>query len=152
MMSTSFPNNTLRLERILETCLYADDLDKAERFYTSVLGLHLHAKETGRHLFFKCGSQMLLIFNPAKTIQESDAAPHGAHGPGHVAFAVPLAELNQWKSHLEAMNISIEKEVSWPNGGCSIYFRDPAGNSLELASPLLWGMPDDDNCAHPRPQ
>jgi len=148
-MNTSIPNNTLRLERILETCLYADDLDKAEKFYTSVLGLHLHAKETGRHLFFKCGTQMLLIFNPAKTIEESDAAPHGAHGPGHVAFAVPLSELDRWKSHLTAVNIKIEKETKWPNGGRSLYFRDPAENSLELASPLLWGMPEDDSRAKP---
>ena len=34
----------------------------------------------------------------------------------------------------------IEKDVAWPNGGRSLYFRDPAGNCLELASPLVWGM------------
>jgi catechol 2,3-dioxygenase-like lactoylglutathione lyase family enzyme len=143
-MSTTGTNDPPRLGRILETSLYAEDLDRAEWFYGKVLGLNLFAKEAGRHLFFKCGEQMLLIFNPSKTIEESDAAPHGAHGPGHVAFAVPLSELNRWKSHLAGMNITSEKEAKWPNGGRSLYFRDPAGNSLELATPRLWNMPEND--------
>jgi len=135
---------TAKLEQILETCLYAEDLIQAESFYQTILGLELFAKEAGRHLFFKCGRQMFLIFNPAKTAEESDAAPHGAHGPGHVAFAVPMAKLDDWKSHLKSKGVEIEKEVKWPNGGRSFYFRDPAGNSLELASPLVWGMKDDE--------
>ncbi len=56
----------LQLRRVLETALYADDLDRAEVFYTSVLGLNLFAKEAGRHLFFKFGDHMLLVFNPGK--------------------------------------------------------------------------------------
>ena len=132
--------SAVQLRRILETSLYAGDLDQAEAFYKSVLGLDLFAKEAGRHLFFKFGDQMLLIFNPAKTIEESEVAPHGTRGPGHVAFAVPLSELDQWKSRLREKGIQIEKDVAWPKGGRSLYFRDPAGNCLELASPLVWGM------------
>ena len=130
----------VQLRRILETSLYADDLDQAEAFYKSVLGLNLFAKEAGRHLFFKLGDQMLLIFNPAKTIEGSEVAPHGARGPGHVAFAVPKSEMDEWKKHLKAKGVEIEKDVLWPNGGRSLYFRDPVGNCLELASPLVWGM------------
>ena len=48
----------LQLRRILETALYARDLDQAEAFYTSVLGLHVFAKVVGRHLFFKFRDQM----------------------------------------------------------------------------------------------
>jgi len=102
----------------------------------------LFAKEPDRHVFFRCGDQMLLIFNPARTIKETEVAPHGAKGPGHVAFAVPMTELDQWAARLRAANIRIEKEVTWPKGGRSLYFRDPAGNCLELASPLVWGMRD----------
>ena len=126
--------------RILETSLYADDLEQAELFYTSVLGFELFAKEPGRHLFFKCGSQMLLIFDPNRTLKETEVAPHGARGPGHVAFAVPLAELDDWAAHLRLKGTPIEHDVSWPKGGRSLYFRDPAGNCLEFASPLVWGM------------
>ena len=135
-------SHTPQIPRILETSLYADDLDQAELFYTTVLGLKLFAKEPDRHVFFRCGDQMLLIFNPARTIKETEVAPHGATGPGHVAFAVPMTELDQWAARLRLANIRIEKEVTWPKGGRSLYFRDPAGNCLELASPLVWGMRD----------
>ena len=83
---------------------------------------------------------MLLIFNPAKTLDESEPAPHGARGPGHMAFAVRMAELNLWESHLRNKGIQIESGITWPGGGRSLYFRDPAGNCLELASPLIWSM------------
>ena len=36
--------------------------------------------------------------------------------------------------------VSIEKTIDWPDGGRSLYFRDPAGNSLELATPQIWGL------------
>jgi catechol 2,3-dioxygenase-like lactoylglutathione lyase family enzyme len=139
-MKSSASIGTLPLRRILETALYADDLNQAEAFYQSVLGLNLFVKEVGRNLFFKIGDQMLLIFNPARTIEESEAAPHGARGPGHVAFAVPVSELGGWKRQLKEKGVEIEKDVLWPNGGRSLYFRDPAGNCLELASLLVWGM------------
>jgi catechol-2,3-dioxygenase len=141
-MKTAGSTRALRLGRILETALYADDLDQAEAFYTSVLGLKVFAKEAGRHLFFKLGDQMLLIFNPAKTVQKSEIAPHGARGAGHVAFAVPASELDRWKRGLQSRGVEIENDMLWPNRSRSIYFRDPAGNCLELASPLVWGMED----------
>ena len=34
--------------------------------------------------------------------------------------------------------VAIEAEVEWPSGGRSLYFRDPAGNVVELAPPTLW--------------
>ena len=141
-MKTSASIGALQLTRILETSLYADDLDQAESFYKSVLGLILFAKEAGRHLFFKFGDHMLLIFNPARTIEGSEVAPHGARGPGHVAFAVPRSELDLWRGHLHDRGVQIEKDAVWPGGGRSLYFRDPAGNCLELASPLIWGIPE----------
>ncbi len=136
-------STALSIGRILETSLYADDLASAEIFYQRVLGLELFTKETGRHVFFKCRDQMLLIFNPAKTLLETEVAPHGARGPGHVAFAVPLGQLDLWIGRLNEHGIEVEKDMSWPGGGRSVYFRDPAGNCLELASPLIWRMPDE---------
>jgi catechol 2,3-dioxygenase-like lactoylglutathione lyase family enzyme len=141
-MKTPASIGTLQLRRILETSLYADNLEQAEAFYTSALGLSIFAKEAGRHLFFKFGDQMLLIFNPARTTEGSEVAPHGARGPGHVAFAVPMSELDGWEKRLKGMKVEIEKDVLWPKGGRSLYFRDPAGNCLELASPLVWGIED----------
>lgn len=135
---------------VLETALYCEDLEAAERFYVEVLGLEPMTREPGRHVFFRCGDGMLLLFNPAVT--EDEEAPgrgepvpeHGARGPGHMAFRAGRAELDEWKEHLESHGVPIERETEWPNGARSIYFRDPAGNSLEFATADLWGFPADD--------
>ena len=76
---------------ILETVLYAKDLAAAEAFYRDVLGLEPFASVAGRHLFYRCGDQVLLIFNPdaTKVPPAPDALPvppHGADGEGHVCF------------------------------------------------------------------
>ena len=123
---------------ILETCLYVNDLAAAERFYSQALGLAVHSRQEERHVFFRCGRGMLLLFDPDQSTSPGDIPSHGAHGPGHVAFAIQEVELPAWKKHLELQNIAIEKVVSWPRGGQSLYFRDPAGNSLELATPKIW--------------
>jgi hypothetical protein len=36
--------------------------------------------------------------------------------------------------------VAIEADFEWPKGGRSIYFRDPAGNSVEFAEPRIWGL------------
>ena len=129
------------LRRILETALYAVDLDAAESFYAGVLGLEVESKVDGRHVFLRCGDAMLLVFDPEATARAAGPVPaHGAVGPGHVAFAVADAELDDWVARLRGHGVEIEADVAWPGGGRSIYFRDPAGNSLELATPRIWGI------------
>ncbi len=124
---------------VLETCLYAVDLHAAEQFYTKVLGLELLSKTPGRHVFFRCGRGVFLVFDPRAT-SVPGFPPHGAKGPGHVAFRVPESDLERWRNHLLGSGVDIEAEIDWPRGGHSIYFRDPAGNSVELASPAVWGL------------
>ena len=136
------------ISRVLEACLYATDLDATERFYTDVLGLERYSAMPGRHVFFRCGDGMLLVFNPARTSGEPSVVggaivpAHGATGPGHVAFAVPDADIPAWRARLEGAGVAIESEVAWPRAGRSLYIRDPAGNCVELASPKLWGFDD----------
>ena len=57
----------------------------------------------------------------------------------HVAFAVKPEDLAAWREQLRQAAIPIEREVEWEEGGHSIYFRDPAGNVVELAPPTIWG-------------
>jgi catechol 2,3-dioxygenase-like lactoylglutathione lyase family enzyme len=131
----------MKANRILETSLYASDLPAAENFYLQVLGLEPFSRVAGRHLFYKIGDAMLLIFNPEKSSQAGGAVPpHGAKGPGHIAFSVNETELDGWRKQLVRHRVEIEVEVSWPRGGYSLYFRDPAGNSVELATPQTWNM------------
>jgi catechol 2,3-dioxygenase-like lactoylglutathione lyase family enzyme len=130
--------------QILESALYAADLDAAETFYGNVLGLEKITRAGNRHVFFRCGPGVLLIFNPAETIKppaenQSQVPPHGAHGPGHLCFRVTADELDAWSAQLQAAGVEIESVVEWPGGGRSIYFRDPARNSLEFAEARIWG-------------
>lgn len=131
---------------ILESALYVSDLDEAERFYGEVLGLRRIAKVEGRHVFFRCGAGVLLLFNPEATKEPPSAdarlpvPPHGTKGEGHLCFAASADELEAWRRHLQAAGVGIEAELEWPQGGRSIYFRDPFGNSLEFAEPRIWGL------------
>ncbi|WP_426231128.1 VOC family protein [Pararhizobium sp. DWP3-4] len=125
-------------EGILETALYVDDLDAAEAFYGSVLGLEKISRASNRHVFFRCGPGVLLIFNPVETL--TPPLPHGTQGPGHMCFRVAAGDLDAWKKKLSEAGIAIESEVIWPSGARSFYFRDPAGNSLECAEARLWNI------------
>jgi len=131
---------------ILESALYVTDLDAAEAFYRDVLGLERIAKVDDRHVFFRCGKGVLLLFNAEATRNQPapDAKlpvpPHGAVGEGHLCFAATADEIAGWKAHLEAKKIAIESEFEWPQGGRSIYIRDPSGNSIEFAEPRIWGL------------
>jgi catechol 2,3-dioxygenase-like lactoylglutathione lyase family enzyme len=137
---------------VLESALYVTDLDAAEAFYAGVLGLEKIASVKNRHVFFKCGSGVLLLFNAEATRQPPAAdarlpvPPHGTTGEGHLCFAATADEIDGWKKHLEAKNIAIEADFEWPpkpgqvRGGRSIYFRDPSGNSLEFTEPKIWNL------------
>jgi catechol 2,3-dioxygenase-like lactoylglutathione lyase family enzyme len=130
------------LDRVLETILYVDDLEAAERFYGGPLGLALDSRKEGLFAFFRIGDAMLLLFEPGASRRSRGVPAHGAEGPGHACFAVAEDELDGWKGRLEAAGVAIEHEQDWPRGGRSFYFRDPAGNSLEIATPRIWGLPD----------
>lgn len=132
--------------RVLETCLYAQDLDAAARFYGEVLGLEMIQSVPDRHRFFRAGGGMLFVFNPLTTpIPPGPDAPfqvppHGAHGPGHVCFSAEGPGIEGWAARLAEHDVEIESRVDWPNGAVSIYCRDPAGNSVEFAEPKIWGL------------
>jgi catechol 2,3-dioxygenase-like lactoylglutathione lyase family enzyme len=131
---------------ILESALYVDDLLEAERFYTTVLGLPVISKVEGRHVFLRCGAGVLLLFDPTRTTEPPapgsrfPVPPHGTKGDGHLCFRASEAEIDRWKDHLSSHKVAIESEFTWPEGGRSIYFRDPAGNSIEFANPIIWGV------------
>ena len=139
---------SLKPHGVLETALYVGDLLVAEEFYSSVLGLEKHSIDPERHLFFYCGTGMLLLFKIGATnhgglaIGGGEIPAHGTVGAGHMAFRIWASELELWRARLAAKNVPLETEIIWPQGGHSLYFRDPSGNSLELATPQLWGFPE----------
>ena len=133
---------------VLETALYASDLDAAEHFYGGLLGLEKVARHGDRHVFFRCGRGMVLIFNPDESVKppQNPAMPvpaHGAGGAGHLCFGATDKELEAIEKALVSAGLEIEADFRWPSGGRSLYVRDPAGNSIEFAEPGIWGFGTD---------
>ena len=128
---------------ILEAALYVNDLNAAERFYGEVLGLERIQRVADRHVFYRVGDSVLLLFNPDQTEQpptnpDLPVPPHGARGPGHVCLVLTQDEITVMRKHLLDWNIPVDAEFDWPGGARSLYVRDPAGNSVEFAEGHLW--------------
>ena len=128
---------------ILEAALYVDDLDEAERFYGDVLTLEKIQRVADRHVFYRVGPSVLLLFNAQETEQpptnpDLPVPPHGARGPGHVCLTLTRAQIDAMRKHLLDWNIPVDAEFDWPNGARSLYVRDPSGNSVEFSEAHLW--------------
>lgn len=131
------------LNGVLETALYVDDMTRARRFYEDVLALspifedaRLCAYAAGPRsvlLLFQRGAALETVHMPGGTIP-----PHDGSGHLHVAFAIAADELPGWEERLQTHQVPIEGRTQWKRGGHSIYFRDPDGHLLELATPGLW--------------
>jgi catechol 2,3-dioxygenase-like lactoylglutathione lyase family enzyme len=131
-----------KLDHVLETALYFDDLEAARRFYEHVLELRpifndqrLHAYAIGPSvlLLFKRGASAAPIPLPGGTIP-----PHDGAGHVHIAFAIAKDELGDWEARLKDHGIAIESRTTWPKGAVSLYFRDTGDHLLELVTPGLW--------------
>ena len=128
---------------ILEASLYVDDLDAAEQFYGEVLGLDRIQRAANRHVIYRIGGSVLLIFNPEQTEQpplnpDMPVPSHGARGAGHVCLVLTRDEIAVMRKHLLDWNVPVDAEFDWPGGARSLYVRDPAGNSIEFAEAHLW--------------
>jgi catechol 2,3-dioxygenase-like lactoylglutathione lyase family enzyme len=132
-----------KLNGVLETVLYVDDLDRATAFYEDVLGLATLAKDSRFRAYDVAGRSVLLLFKRGATLETvtlpgGTIPPHDGHGPLHIAFAVSAEDLPTWERRLGQHGIAIEGRTRWSRGSESIYFRDPDGHLLELATPGLW--------------
>lgn len=128
---------------VLETSLYVSDLERSRSFYTQLFHFPIMLEDERFCALDVCGRQVLLLFRKAAT--GALATPggmipqHGADGGSlHVAFAIARDDLDPWERRLAQDRITIESRVQWPRGGKSVYFRDPDGHLIELASPGLW--------------
>jgi catechol 2,3-dioxygenase-like lactoylglutathione lyase family enzyme len=127
------------LHGVLESSLYVTDLKRAVAFYRDVLGLRLVEEfDADRGAAFFVGPDILLLFRAEVTRRGGILPQHGASGPGHVAFRVKPSELSAWRKRLTQQGVKIELEFSFEGQPPSIYFRDPDGNSLELAVASIW--------------
>lgn len=131
------------IQHILETALYVDDLGRSERFYRNLFGFRtLLADDRMRALRVSPG-EVLLLFEKGKSVDGADTPVghipgHDGRGRLHMAFAVRSEEIEPWRQTLAGHGVEIISYLEWPQGGQSIYFRDPDGHVIELATKSLW--------------
>lgn len=130
------------IEGVLETAVYVDDLERAREFYEGTLLFDVMFSDE-RMRAYKVGRSVFLLFKRGESnhviqVGSGSIPPHDGEGPLHMAFAIAADELDDWERLLGEHGVVIEGRVKWPKGGESIYFRDPDGNLLELATPGLW--------------
>jgi catechol-2,3-dioxygenase len=128
---------------LLETAVDAVDLARTVAFYQRTLGLPV-LLETPRLVAFDAGgASVLLVFQAGAAerdmIDERGRVPgHGSRGRVHFALAIPADSLEAWRKRLATLGVPLTGEYCWPRGGTSLYFDDPDGNVVELATPGLW--------------
>jgi catechol 2,3-dioxygenase-like lactoylglutathione lyase family enzyme len=133
----------LAIEGILETALYARDLKRTTAFYRDILGLSLPL-ESPRLAAFDAGRQsVLLVFQEGATSADifdsrGTIPGHNSAGQLHLALAIAKADLDAWRGRLASAGIVLTGEYRWPAGATSLYFSDPDGAVVELATPGLW--------------
>jgi catechol 2,3-dioxygenase-like lactoylglutathione lyase family enzyme len=133
-------------QAVLETSLYVSDLDRAIAFYQDVVGLRkmdVFPGGRGAALQVGTGPSVLLLFRADLTRAGGEFMPHGTTGAGHAAFRINADELPSWRQRLKERGVAIEKELIFGDNPPSIYFRDPDGNSLELAVASIWALERD---------
>ncbi len=128
---------------VLETCLYVADVGASRAFYERVFGFAAMVVDERICAFDAGPGSVLILFRRGGTPKAIPAGggfipPHDGGGRQHFALAIAEADFEPWKAHLGAQAVTVESEVAWPQGGKSLYFRDPDGLLVELATPGLW--------------
>ena len=131
------------VSHILETSLYVADLTKSKDFYQTLFGFSRLLEDHRMCALRIPSSGVLLLFKHGGSLQPSPVPggiipPHGGSGALHLCFAIPVSSLQAWAAHLEKNGVALESRVRQRFGGISLYFRDPDGHLVEVATPGLW--------------
>ncbi len=128
---------------VLETSLYVADIGRSQEFYSRIFGFRPFFQDHRMCAMEIPEAHVLLLFKIGATDHPAPAAdglipPHHGGGNLHLCFAITKEALADWEGHLAHEGVAIESRLHWPRGSTSLYFRDPDGHSLEVATPGLW--------------
>jgi catechol 2,3-dioxygenase-like lactoylglutathione lyase family enzyme len=137
------PGGAPAIVGVLETSLYAQDLARTAAFYSDLLGLKPLLASARLVAFEVAARSVLLIFQAGATEEDVVDARgvipgHDGHGRLHLALSIAEDDLEAWRARLAKRGVAVAGEYRWPRGGVSLYFHDPDGALVELASPGLW--------------
>jgi catechol 2,3-dioxygenase-like lactoylglutathione lyase family enzyme len=113
----------MQVERVDFVSFLTEDIPRAKRFYTEVLGLEIET-EGENDMEFRAGQVTLDVFNPASIGQPFARSPAG------LALRVP--DVAAARAELEAKGVEFDGETV-DTGVCHMaFFKDPDGNALML--------------------
>jgi catechol 2,3-dioxygenase-like lactoylglutathione lyase family enzyme len=130
---------------VIETALHVEDVRKSMDFYDPLFRFPKMVFDDRLCAYDVAGRSVFLLFKKGGTLQPAEVPgatgvipPHDGSGHMHMAFAIPADSVDAWADRLSATGVAIESRVKWVSGGTSLYFRDPDGHLIELATPGLW--------------
>ncbi len=138
-------NNTPTINGIVETAISVEDVGASARFYSKLFGFEIMVEDSRICALNVAPAHVLLIFLKGGSLaplvlpdNRGTIPPHDTRGQQHFALAISHADFDPWCDRLRARGIAIESIVHWPEGGRSIYFRDPDQHCVELITPGAW--------------
>jgi catechol 2,3-dioxygenase-like lactoylglutathione lyase family enzyme len=113
----------VKVERVDFVSFLTQDLQRAKRFYTDVVGLEIET-EGESDMELRCGQVTLDIFDPSSIGQPFAPSPAG------LALRVPDVDLA--RAELEAKGVPFDGETIETSVCKQAWFKDPDGNALML--------------------
>ncbi len=114
------------------------DLEGAERFYASVLGMEVATRIGSEQVLLRCGSTVLALMRnpraPLRSEEEKRAEISSPFGKGHLCFRTTAEGLEAARREWPRKGIAVHGPVDWGDHTC-LYFLDPEGNLLEISTP-----------------
>jgi catechol 2,3-dioxygenase-like lactoylglutathione lyase family enzyme len=120
----------LQTDGVLHFTIPVKDLDRAEKFYSEILGFTKIAR-TDRIVFMRSGANFFNLTFSENPITLNAAGRHEIHS----AFRVTPQAYEAARQELPARGVEIFKEEDRRTGvfvGRSAYIRDPDGNVIEF--------------------
>ncbi|HEY4135333.1 MAG TPA: VOC family protein [Alphaproteobacteria bacterium] len=120
----------LNLQKLVHFTIPVKDLDRAEAFYTGLLGLQ-KIRRNPHMLFLRCGGDHFVLTHSERPVDPNPPDRHEIH----TAFLVAPAGYDAALKTLADHGVRVFLEEDRQRGtfqGRSAYFHDPDGNVLEL--------------------
>jgi len=124
----------MQIDGIHHVALNVKDLDRAERFYTDVLGFQVTHRFTKglKHLMMDTGNSAIALFEAPDLDTQPSLELLSETGYLHLAFKASKEQMATIVQELGQHNVSIGDGPVWRGDGESIYFNDPDFNHLEI--------------------
>ncbi|MGC8558629.1 MAG: VOC family protein [Nitrososphaeria archaeon] len=130
----------LPLQRIVEVAFLTSNIDKCAEFYNK-LGIEYPEIDKNKVQFAEVGEQ-LFGFSDQDRGFFTGYNEEFIKAPLHIAFEIPFDSIDECIEFLRLKNVTCSPKVENSPGfhgvtrSISVYFKDPAGNIIELWAPF----------------